>query len=144
LEPITIETEEGKHHRFSISLDNTSAECLLEENQQFCSLVFMIFLPVKMVGGQFARVAEFVSIINCFSRTGCFIVDQDTGIIMYRSDGLNGSLATQDYDQLIINIEGAIRMMRRFYPGFMTLMYSRSAVKDIFMQCANIPLTHYN
>jgi hypothetical protein len=125
--------------RFGISLDNGHYECYadaLEESSQFivCSIS-----PVKVPLNKRALVAEFLTRINYRLLLGGFEMDYADGEVRFKT-----TLIYEDdippTDALIDRtFKTNLRMMDRFFPGIMAIVYGNASPEDMAHQTLEEP-----
>jgi hypothetical protein len=125
--------------RFGIALVNGHYDCFADALEQSNELIVCSVSPVRVPLNKRHLVAEFLTRINYRLLFGCLEMDYDDGEVRYKTTLIYDEEMPPTAALIDRAIKTNLRMMDRFFPGIMAIVYGNASPEDMTHQTLEEP-----
>ena len=125
-------------HSFSIGLENGKTETFIEIQNDSQYVIILTICPITVPKHQLFRISEFITRINRGVYIGNFEINIEDGNIRYKTSYIFNNVHVGSEDIFIQNLYASLRMMNRYLPGFMSVIYANISPIEAIKKIENI------
>jgi len=125
-------------HNFNFGLVNGKVDTFIEINHDYKYIIIYTVCPITVPKHQRISLSEFITRINERLYIGNFELNMENGSIRYKASYMFNEVNLESEDVFLQNLLASFRMMDRYLPGFMSLIYTEVSPVDAKNKIENI------
>ncbi len=124
---------------FSFGLANGKVDTYVEIQHRNKNILIFTVCPITIPKDRRNSLSEFITRINNGIFIGNFELNMESGNLKYKASYLFNEINSGSEDIFLQNLLASFRMMDRYLPGFMSLIYTEVSPIDAINKIENNP-----
>lgn len=125
-------------YKLGMGLENGNVDCIIDIRIPDKQVLIFSSCPVNIPENKRRQIAEFITRANHNLILGSFELDFDDGDLRYKSNYIYDDTYPQSQEVFIRNFLISFRMMDKYIPGIMSVLYANLDPKIAITQIENV------